>query len=225
MRRADVVRDGFLVVLAACGGAFDAVSYLRLHAFTANMTGNTVFLGLAVGGAHLTDALHNAAAIAAFAVGAFLGAVAGKKATKEDPWPAALIRAFALEIALIVAFAIGATALPQEAARIPVLLALGSLAMGIQTAITRDVHHGGASTTAMTSSIARTLEFLADALRLGFRGETALNAIAWLVYFCAAIGVGVLEARRGDVGPVPWIVAGVVLVVALAARPLVTRAR
>ncbi len=45
-----------LLVLTAATGLIDAVSYLALgHVFTANMTGNVVFLAFAVAGA---DAPH-----------------------------------------------------------------------------------------------------------------------------------------------------------------------
>lgn len=43
-------RDAMLVLLSLAAGCVDAVSYLGLnHVFTANMTGNTVLLGIALG--------------------------------------------------------------------------------------------------------------------------------------------------------------------------------
>jgi uncharacterized membrane protein YoaK (UPF0700 family) len=47
------VSDRWLLVLAAVAGSIDGVSYLKLgEVFTANMTGNTVLLGLAAGQAN-----------------------------------------------------------------------------------------------------------------------------------------------------------------------------
>jgi hypothetical protein len=43
-------RDGLVLVLAGTAGCVDAISYLGLgHVFTANMTGNTVLLGVSLG--------------------------------------------------------------------------------------------------------------------------------------------------------------------------------
>jgi uncharacterized membrane protein YoaK (UPF0700 family) len=224
-RRPDVVRDGFLVVLAGCGGALDALSYLRLHAFTANMTGNTVLLGLGIGGRHLSDITHSAVAIAAFAVGAYLGTALGGEAKDDDPWPARVGRPFALEVVLVVAFALCWTAVPALAHDAVVLLALGACAMGVQSGITHDIHLGGASTTYMTGTIARTAEFFADTLRFGFRGGMLLNGITWIVYLVAAIIVGTLAASGANVGIIIWIGAAIIAGISVIGRPAVLRAR
>lgn len=219
--RADVVRDALLVVMAAGGGAFDAASYLRLHTFTANMTGNTVLLGLALGGRHLSDAEHSAIALAAFAVGACAGSALGRRADENDRWPVAVGRAFALEIVLVVALGALWSAGSQHAAA---LLALGAAAMGVQSAITHDLHPGGASSTYMTGTIARAAEFLGEFRRAGFRGGLILNGANWVVYFAAAIGVGVLDARGSNIVAVFWCFAAVSASIAVVGRRLVNRA-
>jgi len=43
--------ENYLVALTAVAGLIDAVSFLALRSFTANMTGNIVLLGFAVAGA------------------------------------------------------------------------------------------------------------------------------------------------------------------------------
>jgi uncharacterized membrane protein YoaK (UPF0700 family) len=44
------IRNVLVLLLACVAGSVDAVSYMSLgHVFTANMTGNTVLLGLALG--------------------------------------------------------------------------------------------------------------------------------------------------------------------------------
>ncbi len=216
--RKDVVRDSLLVALAACGGALDAASYLRLHVFTANMTGSTVILGLALGGARLGDAALAVLAIASFAAGAFVATMCGAEATDADPWPARVAVPFAVEIVLLAAFAACWSALPANAPSAhAILLALGAGAMGVQSGITHDVHLSGASTTYMSGTIARAAEYLADTLRFGFRGGLVLNAVVWIVYLCVAIAVGVLD-RHGIVQPILWIVVAVVAAVALLGR-------
>jgi len=67
-----------LLALTASTGLIDAVSYLALgHVFTANMTGNVVFLGFAVAGAPGLSIPRSAAAVGAFLTGAWRTAGAG----------------------------------------------------------------------------------------------------------------------------------------------------
>ena len=63
-----------LLGLTAVTGLVDAVSYLALgHVFTANMTGNVVFLGFAVAGAQGLSVTRSGSAVAAFFIGAVIG--------------------------------------------------------------------------------------------------------------------------------------------------------
>src|SRR5215470_11254266 len=55
-------------------GLIDALSYLALgHVFTANMTGNVVFLGFAVAGAPELSIARSLTALVAFLIGALIG--------------------------------------------------------------------------------------------------------------------------------------------------------
>jgi uncharacterized membrane protein YoaK (UPF0700 family) len=68
---APVAQEGILpfvlLGLTATTGIVDAVSFLALgHVFTANMTGNVVFLGFAVAGAQGLSVARSGAALAAF---------------------------------------------------------------------------------------------------------------------------------------------------------------
>ena len=66
-------RDALLLALTFAAGAVDAVSYLGLgQIFTANMTGNVVFLALAVGERSLLTALHSVGALIGFCLGAIV---------------------------------------------------------------------------------------------------------------------------------------------------------
>src|SRR6266700_1220799 len=63
-----------LLSMTAVTGMVDAVSVLALgHVFTANMTGNVVFLGFAIGGAAGFSVSRSLMALICFAVGALLG--------------------------------------------------------------------------------------------------------------------------------------------------------
>ena len=63
-----------LIILSAVTGLVDAVSVLGMgQVFVANMTGNTVFLGFAVGGAPGFEVPRYVAALLAFLTGALAG--------------------------------------------------------------------------------------------------------------------------------------------------------
>jgi len=66
-------------------GRVDAVSVLALgHVFTANMTGNVVFLGFAIGGAAGLSVSGSLTALICFAVGALLGGWMTRKMIPQD---------------------------------------------------------------------------------------------------------------------------------------------
>src|SRR5919199_3517938 len=63
-----------LITLTFVTGLVDAVSFLKLgHVFTANMTGNVVFLGFALAGAGVVSPVNSLVALAAFLFGAVGG--------------------------------------------------------------------------------------------------------------------------------------------------------
>src|SRR5512132_4472490 len=68
-------RDRILLALAFAAGCVDALSYLGLsRVFTANMTGNAVLLGLAIGQTQELQVAHSSAAIVGFVLGVVVGA-------------------------------------------------------------------------------------------------------------------------------------------------------
>ena len=70
----DRILPALLLALTATTGFVDAVSYLALgHVFTANMTGNVVFLGFAVAKVPELSIARSGAALGAFVIGAALG--------------------------------------------------------------------------------------------------------------------------------------------------------
>src|SRR5713226_4114631 len=72
--------------LTVVTGLIDAVSFLGLgHIFTANMTGNVVFLGFALGGAQGLSAIRSVTALFVFAFGGLLGG----RVIKRRPRPPA----------------------------------------------------------------------------------------------------------------------------------------
>src|SRR5215208_6665563 len=102
------VRDAMLVMLSLAAGCVDAVGYLGLgQIFVANMTGNTVLLGLALGQAKGQAALRAVVALAGFIVGVGAGAAIVGRDPERSTWSPGVTAALALELVVLVAFAVG----------------------------------------------------------------------------------------------------------------------
>ena len=118
-------------------GATDALGFLALgSAFTSVMTGNMVLVGIAVGTGDGSAIGIVATAIVAYVVGAGVGArLAGSPAAHDGPWPAAITRALAVELALVSVFAVAWWSLGSDPTKgwFAPLLALNAAALGIQS--------------------------------------------------------------------------------------------
>ena len=144
-------RRRLVLLLAGAAGCLDAVGYLMLGLFTANMTGNTILLGLSLGREAWADAAHNVAAIAAFVVGAGAGAAATRNVRRIAHGLG--LEAAVLAAALVVWAAFGA---PRGRIGEPAaywLIALLSAAMGIQSATVRRVGEQRVATTYVTGTL------------------------------------------------------------------------
>ena len=89
-----------LPALAWVGGSLDAMSYLALgHVFTANMTGNTVLLAIALGTGNMARAVRSLLAVFGFA----LGVAGGTALLRGQPtgWSVRVNRVLLLEAALL----------------------------------------------------------------------------------------------------------------------------
>src|SRR5256886_10094031 len=99
---------GALLVQTVTTGLIDAVSYLALgHVFTANMTGNIVFLAFAIAGAPGLSIPRSAVSLGAFLAGAVAGGrLAARRATRpQHRWVAT---AFAVQAVRLLAAALAA---------------------------------------------------------------------------------------------------------------------
>lgn len=149
-------------------GVVDAVSFLGLgriaqgeprppgrrtrgRIFTANMTGNVVFLRFAMAGAAGSSAARSAAALAAFAAG---GILAGQMETgmRAGPRPRWAGTAFAVEAALLLASAVIATGAGTDIGLYAVIV-LTALAMGIRNGTVRKLGVPDLTTTVLTLGI------------------------------------------------------------------------
>ncbi|MEO8854283.1 MAG: YoaK family protein [Ginsengibacter sp.] len=146
--------DIMLVLMASVAGSIDVMSYFKLgHVFTANMTGNTILLGLSVGQGNIASALHQLTALAGFFSGAFLGAYIVQNSRKG--WSHYITISIAIEtfIIMILVFTWFTGPDIQNNYVLFTSIALSSIAMGIQSATIRHLNIPGVVTTFMTGTI------------------------------------------------------------------------
>ncbi len=146
-----------LVFLSVTTGLVDAVSLLGLgNVFTANMTGNIVFLGFATVGTPGFKAQYYVVALAAFLFGALVGGWMGTRFADRPlrHWliGAALIEAVLLGSAAVVATGIGIAAhTPQHS--VLAAIALTAIAMGVRNATVRRLKVPDLTTTVLTLTV------------------------------------------------------------------------
>jgi uncharacterized membrane protein YoaK (UPF0700 family) len=151
-------RDALVIVLTLVTGSTDAIGLLRLGGvFTSVMTGNMVFLGIAAGEHSGSIALHTGVAFAAYAIGSFIGArVAGHAPEHETHvWPRPVVVALAVELAVLVVFAIWwelLHGLPSTHVTYA-LLGLNAVALGVQSSAVLRFGVHGLSTTYLTGTL------------------------------------------------------------------------
>jgi uncharacterized membrane protein YoaK (UPF0700 family) len=141
-----------LVLISATTGLVDAVSVLGLgRVFTANMTGNIVFLGFAVAGAPGFSWRYCATALLAFLAGAAAGGrLFRAKGQPRRPW---LLIVAGLESALLVLAAAIAMAVGRSEATLIAMIGLTGAAMGLRNATVRQLKVPDLTTTVLTMTI------------------------------------------------------------------------
>jgi len=152
-----VIRNMLLLLLTCTAGYLDAISYRGLErVFPANMTGNTVLLGLALVEADSRAILRSGLALAGFLMGGAWGAWIVERGRPASVWPLPVTGALALEWLILLAFAAGwqwtSQALPILRARAG-LIVLAALAMGVQSAAVRRLDVSGIATTYITGTL------------------------------------------------------------------------
>jgi uncharacterized membrane protein YoaK (UPF0700 family) len=201
-------RDVLLFVLAASAGSADSWSYLGLgHAFVANMTGNTVLLGIAVFQNH-GDLLHPAIGLGCYVVGAMIGSLLAGNLHSEAVWSKAISLTLMLESVLMAAAAAGWTAIHLDAKHSPALrphpnLLLGciALAIGMQSSAMVELKIPGIVTTYITGTWTTLMSGLVRLARreqqqapprqkLEFEKRLLMQAGVLSVYFLSALLTG-----------------------------------
>jgi uncharacterized membrane protein YoaK (UPF0700 family) len=230
-----------VLLLTWVAGTIDAIGYLALgHVFTANMTGNAVLLGIAVGQGQGLAAIRSLVALAGFVFGVGVGALLAFRAGT----PANLRRAF-LGSAVAEAFVLAGFALvfhfpgiPRNQTTLYILIVLSAVAMGIQSAAVRRLNLPGIATTVITVTITSLIAGLvrwlhwtvvsspteeAAGSRTGNR-HLGLQAGVFLTYVAAAAASGLFQDRFSlAVGLSPLVAIALVLLNAI--RPPQTSPR
>ncbi|PYQ13805.1 MAG: DUF1275 domain-containing protein [Acidobacteria bacterium] len=213
-----------LLSLTAVTGLVDAASVLGLgRVFTANMTGNVVFLGFAAAGAPELSLVRSGAALLAFFVGAAIGGRIGAPigaGSVERPTSAALgLEAALLLAATGVAFGAGSD-LSVVPTRLYAVIGLTGLAMGIRNAVVRKLAVPDLTTTVLTMTITG---LAADSPAAGGDGPRWSRRVASVAIMFAGAAAGAWLVARSVAHALA--IAGVVsTLAALSARRRLCRA-
>jgi uncharacterized membrane protein YoaK (UPF0700 family) len=167
----------------------DAVSYLALgRVFTANMTGNTVLLGLSLVQGDADGAGRALVALGGFLAGGGVGAWIAYRGQAAQPWPRGVTVALVVECVLLAALAI------DRSASLALRVLLAAVAMGIQSAAARRLDVLGVATTFVTGTLTSLISLI---VRHGVLSSASghgkrLLAAVWIVYVVGAMAAGMV---------------------------------
>ncbi|MCM3869752.1 MAG: DUF1275 domain-containing protein [Pyrinomonadaceae bacterium] len=190
-----------LHIATAITGLIDAISYLALgHVFTANMTGNVVFVAFAVAGVPGLSLTRSLTALIAFMIGALIG---GRAATRlsEVSTPRWITTALSLESALLLVATLAAINFRNSsgsAFQLYSIIVLTASAMGIRNATVRKMAIPDLTTTVLTLTVTGLAADSRSAGGTSPRWRRRLLAV--LMMFFGAL-IGTLLLRRSLVLP------------------------
>jgi uncharacterized membrane protein YoaK (UPF0700 family) len=185
-RAPDRALVAILLGLTIVTGLVDAFSFLLLgRVFVANMTGNVVFLAFAFAGAADFQVGPSLVALAAFAIGAFVG---GRLASRQSHQRFALLAKVAGLEALLFVAACGVSIVVGPAKPVGQFLLIAALApaMGIQNATARAIAIPDLTTTVLTMTVTG---LFADG-RQGLRNRAGARRVASLLAMFLGAVVG-----------------------------------
>jgi uncharacterized membrane protein YoaK (UPF0700 family) len=214
-------RNTMVLVLTWTASGVDAISYLGLgHVFTANMTGNTVLLGLAIGQGQGLAALRSMVALAGFMAGVAGCALVLEAGQHRGEWPVSVTKAIFAEGVVLGVFTLTWHLGVHSGVTIYALIGLSAIAMGIQSAAIRHLKVPGIATTyitgTLTSMVAEFISWLyrwqLSPLAVDPTGQSAtldvpgsrrhqgarLQAAVLLIYVFAAVVSAFLQARNSS---------------------------
>lgn len=197
----DSERDVLLLVLAAASGSADGWSYFGIaHAFVANMTGNTVLLGISVFHLH-GDFLHPLIALAGYVAGTALGTLLTRQVQPGQVWDRRVSWTLFLEGIVLIGAEVAWVAMrqlpsPREAS---ILLASLAVAIGMQSAAMIQLRVPGVVTTYITGTwttltngvtLLMTRQPRVERHKAAFEERFVLQAAVLAAYFLSAVLTG-----------------------------------
>src|SRR5207244_13091141 len=187
-----------LHVLTGVTGLVDAVSFFGFgHVFTANMTGNILFLAFALAGAPLVSISRTLTSLAAFVAGAVLGGrlAAAMADAGRRRWllAVAVVEAGCLFAAALVSIGMSVeTALSSR--RLLVVIALTALAMGVRNATARHLAVPDLTTTLLTLTLTG---LAAESSLAGGSNPRAGRRVVSILLMVAGAAAGTVLVRVG----------------------------
>lgn len=148
-------RRATVLLFTWAAGSVDAITYLRAHVFTANMTGNSVLLALAIGQGLSGAVGKSLVALVSFIVGVAVGALlAGRGGDKVRTFTAVRREVF-VEAAVMVGFAVACLRPTPTSFHSTAILVIATsgVAMGMQSAAVKRLNIPGIATTYITGTI------------------------------------------------------------------------
>jgi uncharacterized membrane protein YoaK (UPF0700 family) len=141
--------------MTAVTGLIDAVSFLALgHVFTANMTGNVVFLAFAVVGTPSLSIARSLTALGAFMFGALLsGRALAKIADTVVTRRAVVLLSMEVVLLLTAALTCAYRDIQMSGKEVYVLIVLTAIAMGLRNATVRKLAVADMTTTVLTLTL------------------------------------------------------------------------
>jgi uncharacterized membrane protein YoaK (UPF0700 family) len=195
-----------LLILSLVTGIVDAVSVLGFGVFTANMTGNVVFLGFAVAGAPGFSMARSATSLGAFLIGALIGGRLGSaKAGVRRSW---LTTVAVCEAALLFVAAIASTASATYAPGLYAVIIFMAVAMGLRNATVRQLAVPDLTTTVLTLTLTG---IAADSSLAGGKNPRIWRRVSSVAAMFVGAVVGTLLLRYGMA--LPLLLSGVCVLV------------
>jgi uncharacterized membrane protein YoaK (UPF0700 family) len=191
----DIIRRS-LFGLTVVTGIVDATSYLGLgQIFTANMTGNLVFVGFAIGGDRRVSVVRSMTALLAFACGAVCG---GRIKVRAQTRARSLQMATGLEcVALLCAVSpVAWNRVDSPVATIYAAIVLTAIAMGLQNAVARGLGVPDLTTTVLTLTITG---LAADSSLGGGSGGRTRDRVTAVATMGAGSALGTMLLHHGGI--------------------------
>lgn len=179
-----------LVALTFGTGVIDVASYLGLgQIFTANMTGNTIFLAIAIGRGNVVTGARSAMALAMFGTGAFLGGRYLGTAPAGASWTSRVTWTLWVETGFLAVFSVLWLIVGWQAGGLAVLalISVCSVGMGLQSSAGRNLAVPGMTTNVLTMAFTG---LMAELTALGVSGSHARKWAAVILSMASGAVLG-----------------------------------